>query len=181
MPSNQANSSPKKLMFTGVMNSVDFEVMYRVKLKRICMGYSQQEVAFLMGKEKNYISLKEHFVRRTAYRVSDIGRLSILLDCENSSFVARNSVKDQFNTYIGYETRSDGKILHEVFVKEKGDKRKLVFKIEEDDPEVINYPDFENTKFEKLKLLLLTLREIGYFNTCKKSLASFSQLRQIAI
>lgn len=157
-----------RITFTGTMHAIDFEVMYRIKLKRICKGYSQQETAFLLGKSKDYISIRERFGSKKSYTAGEIGDLSLILDCESPSFLPRNPHKDGYNMYIGQEIRANGKIYHEARIKGKGAKStELIFKLEEDDPEVIDFPDSEQLQLARLKILLFALCEIGFFTGTK--------------
>lgn len=164
----------KQLIFSGSMHAVDFEVMYQIKLKRICRGYSQQETAFLLGKDKNYIVAKERLENKKSYTTGEIGRLALILDYDSHSFIPRNFTKEGYNSYIGKEIKEKGKIYHEIRIKEKnGNANKLLFKIQEDDPDVVYFPESEKLQLERLKILLTALYETGYFTGTKTPLQIF--------
>jgi transcriptional regulator with XRE-family HTH domain len=160
--SSKKNYLSKKITFTSTLNTSDFEVMYRIKLKRICKGYSQQELAFLLGKPKDYITARERLEDKKGYTFLDINKLAFILDYDCPSFVPVKASKI-IATYTGSEVRENEKIYHEISIK-AGASHKLLFKLEEDDPEINHFPASEERQLNKLKTFLATLCEIGYFS-----------------
>lgn len=148
-----------KITFTGTMHSVDFDVMCRIKLKRICQGYSQKELAFLLGRDKDYISAKEQFKSKRGYTLDEINRLAFILEYNCPSFVSANPGKNTIATYIGSETKENGKIYHEV----QTNLSKILFKIEEDDTQITTFLASEERQLARLKVFIDSLCEIGYF------------------
>lgn len=177
----------KKLTFTGTLNTSEFEIMYRVKLKRICKGYSQQELAFLLGKNKDYISVREHLEGKKGYSFLDLNKLAFILDYEPPTFVPAKADK-HMAIYRGSEVRENGKIYYEVSIK-AGAAHKLLFKLEEEDLEVIHFPEDEERQLTKLKTFLTTLCEIGYFaeertpfeilGCCSRTVPGYTRVRLI--
>ncbi|HJU46070.1 MAG TPA: hypothetical protein VJ647_04755 [Chitinophagaceae bacterium] len=179
--------SPKKLTFTGTLPAIDFEIMYRVKLKRICRGYSQQELAFLLGKNKDYITARERLESKKGYSFLDLNKLAFILDYEPPTFVPAKADK-KTATYKGSEVRENGKIYHEVSIK-AGASYKLLFKMEEEDLEIIHFPEDEERQLTKLKTFLTALCEIGYFaeertpfeilGCCSRTVPGYTRVRLI--
>lgn len=176
---SQKKANAKKETFTGIMHTVDFEVMYKVKLKRIGKEYSQEQTAFLMGKHKGYISAKERFETSKGYTVEDICRLSSFLDLDPPSFIPPKYIKGE-NTYIGVEFREAGKIYHEARVQaEKNKPGKFLFRLYEHDQSIILHPESQEQQFNKLKVFLDVLWDAGYFNEAKTPAEIFARSKRL--
>ena len=185
--SSKGDDQPKKITFIGTLNTSEFEIMYRIKLKRICRGYSQQELAFLLGKNKDYISVRERLEGKKGYSLLDLNKLAFILDYEPPTFVPAKANKITA-TYKGSDVRENGKIYHEVSIK-SGASHKLLFKLEEEDLEVIHFPEDEERQLTRLKTFLITLCEIGYFaeertpfeilSCCSRTVPGYTRVRLI--
>ena len=116
----------------------------------------------MLGKNKEYISARERLEGKKGYSFLDIDKLAFILNYDCPSFVPVKASKITA-TYTGSEIRENGKIYHEASIKD-GTSHKLLFKIEEEDPEVIPFPVSEERQLNKLKAFLTALCEIGYFS-----------------
>ncbi len=79
---------------------------FEVCIELLLYGIFLTRSTILMGKRELYFLKANIFVCRTVYRVCDIGRLSILLDCEKQFICCLEiRLRIKFNTYIGYENQ----------------------------------------------------------------------------
>lgn len=102
------------------------DTVYNVQLKRIALGYSQEELSFLLGKDKKYIYLIEAFTPNKEYYTTDIFRLAEIFDCEPKDIVGI-STKPDAKVEIGvYQNFEDKRLkCYEYYLFEAGGSKLL--------------------------------------------------------
>ncbi|WP_442587455.1 helix-turn-helix domain-containing protein [Pedobacter sp. AW31-3R] len=65
-----------------------------IQSTRILLGYTQQELSFLLGKPQNYVSDIETFTPGKEYTVTDIFRMSQIFKCDPKYLLGENFKSD---------------------------------------------------------------------------------------
>lgn len=82
------------------------DVVYGIQVKRIALGYSQEDLSFLLSKPLNYIYSIEHFLPKKEYYALDIFRLAEIFSCEPKDLFPVKSMQSSRIT-IGVYQYSD--------------------------------------------------------------------------
>ena len=82
------------------------DVVHGIQVKRIALGYSQEDLSFLLGKPANYICQIEHFLPKKEYYALDIFRLAQIFYCKPKDLFTIKSLQSNRVT-IGIYQYSD--------------------------------------------------------------------------
>jgi len=150
------------------------DLIYRVKLKRISLGYSQAELSFLLGYPKDHIELIEDLSNEKEYMLSNLLSLAYIFNCQPRSLFSECLPP---NEYI--QVRSEKKILgnriyYEAWRVNETEAEELLYKLFEDDPS-LNCSSRKIEKVEKVMNLIDELFNDGFFDEPKNALEIFHQ------
>lgn len=135
------------------------DVVHNVQVRRIELGFSHEDLSFLLGKPKLYVCKIEAFLNNNEYYATDFAKLFEIFDC-----TAKELFKSESEPYqrceIGiYQYKDDnGAKIHETYLFQKN-KPLLLYRTLE------SIPHFKDLKFikEDLTIEIRNLIEEGFF------------------
>lgn len=84
-----------EMNYLSEITETQFQIIYKVMIKRIAKGYSAEQLSYLLGRPRNYIAKVECF-DHDCYHVTELSRIALALE-ENdyTSFMPETIIDDK--------------------------------------------------------------------------------------
>ncbi|EHQ24805.1 helix-turn-helix domain-containing protein [Mucilaginibacter paludis] len=111
------------------------DMIYRLQMKRIAAGYTQEELSFLLGYPPDQVGRIERFDTDALVYLTDLNRLAIIFDCELLALAPGYPVSQQKIEILTDHDQDSFRNYYSIYRLGAVDQSELLYKIMEDRPE----------------------------------------------
>lgn len=144
------------------------ELVYRIQLKRLSLGYTQQDVDFFLGFGRHYWKSIEDFSNSEKLTIADLLCLADAFKCPIDDFVCPmdNNLLQRSLTIKVTTGRSQGFIIRKAF-QIKNSKSVLLYQLLENSP---THTSIHSEDMQIAQTTVAALYRNGFFETLKDSI-----------
>ncbi|PVY43645.1 hypothetical protein C8E01_1011 [Pontibacter virosus] len=154
------------------VSSIEFDKTYRVRKKRLTMGYTARELSFLLGYHPLYVRNLEDPTSTKKYNAAETNYLRQIFDCPLSDLMPGKIEEPFYQIQIeqGHNPKSNNKSYTISILKEEGKEHFLTF---EEEPASFELPLKSVATQEEVQQFVDGLFRNGYFDKPRTGLEVF--------
>ncbi|EHQ30936.1 helix-turn-helix domain-containing protein [Mucilaginibacter paludis] len=139
------------------------DMIYRLQMKRIAAGYTQEELSFLLGYPPDQVSRIEAFDTDALVLLTDLSRLALIFDCTLLSLTPGYPISQQKIEILTDYDQDSFRNYYTVYRVNAGKPNELLYKIMEDKIDYTRQNENVDAITVRLQALMEKLIGDGYF------------------
>ncbi|CAM3951397.1 hypothetical protein SAMN06265348_104121 [Pedobacter westerhofensis] len=158
------------------VSSIDLDKVYKVRNKRLSLGYSARELSFLLGYRAHYVRDVEDPTQTLRYSVKDTNYLLLIFKCDLREIMEAKIPEDYY--FISVKKLKDAAGITSYLInKQTSGIKHVTYQNFSDEVEKISKSKIDSEIYRYVESLF----ENGYFDTPRTGLEVFSSCETVIV